>query len=156
MKQSYQGSWNAARVASMRPLPRERRTFAPVGGLPLAGNLDVHCKSCGYRVCSCAPKPKHDIAGLMQHAREAMERQQLDRVKTELESRMQAMAKFAAAENAEADPRHYARQKLGQQYMEMYAPKSPPMPEPMVNASASADFIWSDRLRAYIPVKREP
>lgn len=47
--------WDAARVASKRPLPKPRKLHKPVGEHErnVAGDNDQVCRSCGHLICSC-------------------------------------------------------------------------------------------------------
>lgn len=56
-------TWDAARLASRRPLPKPRKMMGPVGDELLDNRrttpmLDIHdymsCHGCGHHVCSCA------------------------------------------------------------------------------------------------------
>lgn len=77
--------------------------------------------------------------------------------------RVAMMAMMAQTAQEAAQAQGYARQppvRIPAATLSAFAefvPKNPPpAPELKVSASATADFIWSDNLKAYIPVKANP
>lgn len=66
-------SWNMARLASRRPLPKQRKVFAPVGknrsqlcdeaglsGAHAARYSESECNHCGFTICACASRLASD------------------------------------------------------------------------------------------------
>jgi hypothetical protein len=56
-------SWNMARIASRRPLPKPRKMMGPVGERPDVGPDHGYAyfaetsRCCGYHVCCCKREP---------------------------------------------------------------------------------------------------
>lgn len=72
-------SWNMARLASRRPLPKQRKVFAPVGknrsqlcdeaglsGAHAARYSESECSNCGFTICACASRLAREQLALSQ------------------------------------------------------------------------------------------